>query len=53
MKYKKSNKNIENDCLEKLCIYCLLNCKKHNKFKNTYNLIGYIRVKNNNILYYT
>jgi hypothetical protein len=47
---KKLSKQIENNCLEKLCVYCLLDCKKHNKSIN--NSIGQIKVKNNYLLYY-
>jgi len=51
MKFKKLNMHIENNCLEKLCVYCLLDCKKHSKSINTYTLIEQIGVYKNNINY--
>lgn len=51
IKFEKIVMSKDNDCLKKLCEYCLLHCKKHIKSADTRNLIGNIRI-NNNILYH-
>ena len=51
IKFEKIVKPKDNDCLKKLCEYCLFNCEQHIKSTNTHNLIGNIKV-NNKILYH-